>query len=650
MLYRHLTENEISELIHNRCHAENWNLIKVKEGFDTTQVSGTYFSGQIQLGTFEPGTGVRNVQLSNCTVEDNALINQVGLIENYIIRSHARILFCGTIKADGLSYFGNGTKLNCVNEAGGREVTIYNGLNAQVAYLMAFSRHCPTIIENIERLINAEVELSRPEKGVIGHYAKLVSCTTVCNVVVGDHAVIEGALHLNNGTILSTVDTPTYVGHGTMAYDFIAAHGSRIDNGSIIKRCFVGESSVVDRQFSAENTLIFSNCQLYHGEACSVFAAPYTVSHHKSTLLVATYCSFINVGSGSNQSNHMYKLGPVHQGILERGCKLGSDSYILWPGKIGPFTFISGRHYSNPDLSDFPFSYLLDDDGVSQLVPGANLRSVGTLRDANKWPNRDERKSIKSNLIHFDLFNPYCTMLAYYGKTRLKKLEESTQNDMLNYNLGDVKIKKPALKRGIDIYEDAITLFVGSLIVDHIISGNPLSVNVTESQLTFEWVDLAGLFVNKSQLDELLEQIRNNDVVSISKLNKALLRWHLDYKTASTDWAIAYSKQLTGMDLFVATKEEIADFIDKWALTSIRFYQMLGKDAQKEFSERSKTGYGIFNEGQVRHADFSTVRGTYESNSFVQHTLFKMTEIKETAEKAKKMLPHLKYSSTEKNN
>ena len=30
----------------------------------------------------------------------------------------------------------------------------------------------------------------------------------------------------------------------------------------------------------------------------------------------------------------MYKLGPIHQGILERGAKTSSDSYILWPSRI----------------------------------------------------------------------------------------------------------------------------------------------------------------------------------------------------------------------------------------------------------------------------------------------------------------------------
>ncbi len=88
----------------------------------------------------------------------------------------------------------------------------------------------------------------------------------------------------------------------------------------------------------------------------------------------------------------MYKLGPVHQGVVERGSKTGSDSYMLWPAKVGAFTVVMGRHYRNSDTSDLPFSYLIEHEDESVLAPGVNLRSVGTVRDARKWPQRDRRK------------------------------------------------------------------------------------------------------------------------------------------------------------------------------------------------------------------------------------------------------------------
>ena len=54
----------------------------------------------------------------------------------------------------------------------------------------------------------------------------------------------------------------------------------------------------------------------------------------------------------------MYKLGPIHQGTLERGAKTTSDSYILWPARVGAFSLVMGRHVNHADTSNLPFSYL----------------------------------------------------------------------------------------------------------------------------------------------------------------------------------------------------------------------------------------------------------------------------------------------------
>ena len=76
----------------------------------------------------------------------------------------------------------------------------------------------------------------------------------------------------------------------------------------------------------------------------------------------------------------MYKLGPIHQGAMERGAKTTSDSYILWPARVGAFSLVMGRHVNHADTSNLPFSYLIEQQNTTYLVPGVNLRSVGTIR------------------------------------------------------------------------------------------------------------------------------------------------------------------------------------------------------------------------------------------------------------------------------
>ena len=134
--------------------------------------------------------------------------------------------------------------------------------------------------------------------------------------------------------------------------------------------------------------------------------------------------SFMNAGSGSNQSNHMYKLGPMHQGIMERGAKTTSDSYILWPAKVGAFSLVMGRHVSHQDTSNLPFSYLIENHGTSFIMPGANLKSVGTIRDAKKWPQRDGRKDPdKLDMINYNLLSPYTVNKMLKAVQILKDLQ-----------------------------------------------------------------------------------------------------------------------------------------------------------------------------------------------------------------------------------
>ena len=210
--------------------------------------------------------------------------------------------------------------------------------------------------DSINELVSKYVESSKSTFGVIGKNVEILDAMHIVNVKIGDSAKIKGASRLRNGSIVSCEEAPVNIGMNVIADDFIVESGSSITDGVTLTRCFVGQACVLGHGYSASDSLFFSNCQGENGEACALFAGPYTVTHHKSTLLIAGMFSFMNAGSGSNQSNHMYKLGPIHQGIFERGAKTTSDSYVLYPAKIGAFSLVMGRHVNNPDTSNLPFS------------------------------------------------------------------------------------------------------------------------------------------------------------------------------------------------------------------------------------------------------------------------------------------------------
>ena len=194
---------------------------------------------------------------------------------------------------------------------------------------------------------------------------------------------MEGASFLSNGTVASHPGQRTYIGPGVKMRDFIVCGNSIIDNGTVAERCFFGNATRASA-LTATDSLFFAGSHCDNGEACSVLAGPYTISHHKSTLLIAGMFSFFNAGSGTNQSNHLLKSGPVHQGIHQRGCKYGSDAYMMLPALDGAFTTVIGRHKSHPDTECFPFSLLIEQEGYSWLLPGSNLATAGAAADLAK--------------------------------------------------------------------------------------------------------------------------------------------------------------------------------------------------------------------------------------------------------------------------
>jgi hypothetical protein len=272
---------------------------------------------------------------------------------------------------------------------------------------------------------------------------------------------VEGAVRLENVSVNSSPEDPARVGDGVNAQDCIFSEGSHVTGGAILSRSFIGQSARVGRGFAAENSLLFANCEAFLGEACAAFLGPYSVTHHRSTLLIAGLYSFYNAGSGTNFSNHMYKLGPVHQGILERGCRTGSASYLLWPARVGAFTTIIGKHLAHLDTSDLPFSLLIEDQGMSVLVPAANLFTSGIRRDGLKWPSRDRRKtSDRLDLIHFPVLNPYTAGKLLAGRDLLARLEKEGPTNATHVTHGGAHIPREQLTKGREAYELALRLYL----------------------------------------------------------------------------------------------------------------------------------------------------------------------------------------------
>ena len=638
MEYRQLTAQEIEQLKSQGCSAEDWDRVLVADGFNPKYVRLSRFSGDIRLGVFEVGfdlpggihkhSGLYNTTLHNVQVGNNTCIEDVGnYIANYHIGDNSFIGNIDSIIVDGVTSFGNGVEAAVLNETGGREVPFYDRLSAQQAYILALYRYRPALVDKIKALIGEYVESVKADFGTIGDNVTIMDTGTIRNVKIGDNCVIEGASRLKNGSINSNASAPVHIGEGVIADDFIIGSGSSVDDNVTLERCFIGQACIMGHSYSASDSLFFSNCHEENGEACAIFAGPYTVTHHKSTLLIAGMFSFMNAGSGSNQSNHMYKLGPIHQGILERGAKTASDSYVLWPAKVGAFSLVMGRHTAHMDTSNLPYSYRLEDKASSYIAPGANIKSVGTIRDAMKWPRRDKRKDPdKLDYINFNILSPYTMQKVLKGIEILRSLRRSFGPDIAEYPYQGGWIRSSSLNKGLNYYSIILDKFLGNSLVSRIGKSKAetweelLKDLRPDSEIGLgSWVDVSGLICPKNALDPFLDQVEEGVVSGVDALDEFFSMIYSEYYSYEWTWAYDIIRKYYGVSLANVSPKDVLDLIARWKEAVVGLDNLLYEDAKKEFSLSFMTSFGEDGDQETRLKDFEQVRGSdFEGNPFVQ--------------------------------
>ena len=628
MEYRKLSQSEITQLEEQGCTAEDWTWVSVHPETNVKYMRHVRFSGDCRIGQFQksftmPGgihkhSGLFHVTLHNVTIGDDCCVENIkNYIANYDIEADCFIENVDIILVDGPTRFGNGVEVSVLNETGGREVTVHDRLSAQEAYMQAMYRHRPVLIDRLKKFADEIAENRQSDRGRIGQNSTIVDTGYIKNLYIGPWSKIEGAGKLKNGSLMSREESPVHIGYGVIAEDFIVQDGSHIEDCTTISRVYVGQSCTLGHGYSASDSLFFCNCQEENGEACAIFAGPFTVTHHKSTLLIAGIFSFMNAGSGSNQSNHMYKLGPIHQGALERGAKTASDSYILWPARIGAFSLVMGRHSTNPDTSALPFSYLIEKQGETWLAPAVNLRSVGTIRDAQKWPKRDRRtQEGRLDQVNFNLLSPYTIDKMLQGLKVLEQLRSLSGATSDTYTYQSAKITHSALERGIRLYRMAIEKFLGNSLISRLEKTRQLRPE--ENTGEGDWLDLSGLIAPHSLITQLMNDIEQGSVCSQEEVNRRLNDIHRNYY--DLEWAWAYKLlmgfyNLTEQDL--ERNEVLIDIIRRWKQAVVGLDEMLYQDARKEFSLSTKTGFGFDGNTSTAEADFAEVRGQFDSNPFV---------------------------------
>ena len=589
--YRQLTQEEINVLESNSCWAENWENVQVAEEFSPYGFHRVVFYGAIRLGVFEKQVevtkgftkraGINDATLRNVTVGDNCLIEKVGnFINNYTIGDDCYISNICTMETTEGATYGEGHLVSVLNEMGDGNVVLFHDLNSQLAAFMVKHFRDKQLKDSIMRLVNEEIRFSQPERGTIGNGVKIINTKEITNTVIKDDCEISGASRLSDCTILSSKDASVYIGTGVICENSIISNGCSITNSVKMQDCFVGEACQITNGFTAEASVFFANSYMANGEACAAFCGPFSASHHKSSLLIGGEFSFYNAGSNTNFSNHAYKMGPMHYGILERGSKTASGAYVLMPAKIGAFSVCFGKLMNHPDMRCLPFAYLLAYGETMYIVPGRNITTVGLYRDIKKWPKRDKRAaSSRKSIINFDWLSPFTVGEIVQGKRILENLRQAGGKNVSSYNFQEYIINASSLKKGIKYYDIALRIYMGA-VLKRAIKGGFLNKPASKTG-EGDWIDLSGLLLPASEEQRLINDIKNG---SLESIHEVLARFNdINDHYREYQWAWTYKLIMDYYGIDELTETSMQRIREDYVKARRAWIAEIRKDAQKEF-------------------------------------------------------------------
>lgn len=589
---RNLTEEEINILDDNGCWAEDWSTITVSDDFVPKYMHRVVLYGEVQIGCFSknvevsPGfckhSGINNATLRNVSVGDDCLIENIGsFINNYTIGNDCYISNVSTIETTEGATYGQGNLISVLNEVGDGNIILFNGLNSQIAALMISHNRDKEFWAAMRRLISEDIKATSPDRGTIGDGVKIVNTKEITNTVIGDECEVSGAARLSDVTILSSPNATVYIGTGVICENSIINHGSSLINSVKMQDCFVGEACKISNGFTASQSVFFANCFMSNGEACAAFCGPFTASHHKSSLLIGAQFSFYNAGSATNFSNHAYKMGPLHWGILERGTKTASGAYILMPATIGTFSVCFGKLMHHPDTRNLPFSYLIAYGDTMYLSPGRNITTVGLYRDIRKWPKRDVRpKGAQKSIVNFDWLSPFSVGEIIKGKKILEDLQAASGEDVSTYNFHEYVINASSLRKGIKYYDIALRIYMGAVLKRVLKQNQELTPPDTETGQG-DWHDLSGLLLPGTEEDKVVKDIKDGSLDTIDKVLNRFKDINDHYR--QYQWAWTYRLILDYYQLRELSPENVANIRQDYVKARRAWIAEIRKDAEKEY-------------------------------------------------------------------
>jgi len=479
---RPLSGAEVRELESRGNRCADWGRVLAAGDSITPFIAGCEFHGDCVIGAFDgsPVEGEAGVELPSGIYDsvivsselgNNCLVSRAGTVSRCLVGDGAVVRNVGALTAGVGAAFGNGVEISVGIETGGREVLSFAELTMELASTVAMKRDDREFLEWYAAFVRRYMEECRLPFGIVEPGAVIRNCSRVRDCHIGAGAVVDGAVLVENCTVLSTPEEPAEISHGAVVRNTCVQWGASVTSLAIVESSLLMEHSHVERHGKVTHSVIGPNSGIAEGEVTSCLVGPFTGFHHQSLLIAALWPDGRgNVGYGANVgSNHTGKA-PDQEIICGEGLFFGLGVNIKFPSDFSdaPYTIIATGVDALPQRVEFPFSLInrssISYPGVSsghnEILPGWVLS--GSIYSVRRNEAKFRRRNLaRRSAFDFDVFRPEIINRMIRARDRLMNIREPKAVYLLRDipGLGKNYLLDRNRRAGIDAYNYYIEFF-----------------------------------------------------------------------------------------------------------------------------------------------------------------------------------------------
>lgn len=564
--WRHLTSDEIEQLVRNANTASSWDTVYVTDEFTPFLVKNNKFFGTVRIGRVSDNglqfhdlrlpVGITNSSIHSCDIGNDCAIHDVHYLSHYIIGDHCMLFNIHEMSSTDHAKFGNGVvkdgesekvrvRMEIMNETGCRAVYPFDGMTTADAYLWARYVDDSGLQQKLREMTQNVTDSRRGYYGTVGDCCVIKTSEILKDAKIGPHCYIKGASKLKNITIKSSENEPTQIGENVILVNGIVGYGCHIFYGCTAVKFVVGNNCNLKYGARIIDSVLGDNSTISCCEVLNNLIFPAHEQHHNNSFLIASCVKGqSNLAAGATiGSNHNSRTND-NEIVAGRGFWPGLCTSVKHSSVFASFTLLAKGAYPAELHVRLPFSMLSNNekDGELDIMPAFwwlyNMYALA--RNSWKFRSRDKRIT-KTQNIEFDTYAPDSMEEVIEGRSLLaqwtaeawaERHPESPAADGAALLDGD-----PSLLDGLEVfgkgveksrrpvrivkYREAWHAYADMLIhygmecVLSAIGGNPdeslrsITARFASEPRCAHWVNLGGQLVREQDVDTLRADIRS---------------------------------------------------------------------------------------------------------------------------------------------